>query len=350
MTAAGGDRAGHDPAAACRATGSPAGATARRAARPSSRSSCCSGSTPSTSSAATRSASCCPTSATTSASARRGFSTVVAFGLVGGLILAVPIGFLADRFNRVHIIIIGGIVLGMFSVLTGFAVTILMLAIARAGAELGRGVNDPAHNSLLADYYDIGVRPRVYSVHRSANSVGQALGPLLGGSSPTCLGWRVPFIFFAIPTAIFVILAFRLREPIRGHYERGAMGATGGASPPRTRRRRSRSRGASSGASARCAASSTPCRSSPLAIRRVAELVSLFYDEVFGSTRCSGASSPRWQSPCSSSDCFIGIPIATRFDADATPIGAEVPRRRDWRDRGRLGCASQARTSLWRSA
>ena len=33
--------------------------------------------------------------------------------------------------------------------------------IARAGAGLGRAVNDPVHNSLLADYYDIPVRPRV---------------------------------------------------------------------------------------------------------------------------------------------------------------------------------------------
>ncbi len=137
----------------------------------------------------------------------QGILTVVAFGLVGGLILALPIGFFADRFNRIHIIIIAGIVLGTFTVLTAFAVTIVMLAIARAGAELGRGVNDPVHNSLIPDYYDVGVRPRVYAVHRSANSVGQALGPLLGGIIAYFLGWRAPFLFFAIPTAIFVILA-----------------------------------------------------------------------------------------------------------------------------------------------
>ena len=39
-------------------------------------------------------------------------------------------------------------------------------------------------------------------------------------------GWRVPFIVFAFPTGIMVILALRLREPIRGHYERAAMGAS----------------------------------------------------------------------------------------------------------------------------
>ena len=80
------------------------------------------------------------------------------------------------------------------------------------------------HNSLIPDYYDIPVRPKVYAVHRSANALGQALGPLLGGVIAYCFGWRAPFIFFAIPTAIFVILALRLREPVRGHFERAEDG------------------------------------------------------------------------------------------------------------------------------
>ena len=35
----------------------------------------------------------------------------------------------------------------------------------------------------------------------------------------------MPFIVFAIPTFVFVVLAFRLQEPIRGAQERRAMGA-----------------------------------------------------------------------------------------------------------------------------
>ena len=38
-------------------------------------------------------------------------------------------------------------------------------------------------------------------------------------------GWRVPFIVFAVPTLIFVVLALRLQEPVRGAHERRAMGA-----------------------------------------------------------------------------------------------------------------------------
>ena len=79
----------------------------------------------------------------------QGILTVVAFGFVGALILALPIGFWADRFNRVRIIVIAGILLFTFSILTAIAVTVVMLAIARAGSELGRGFNDPVHNSLI---------------------------------------------------------------------------------------------------------------------------------------------------------------------------------------------------------
>jgi branched-chain amino acid transport system ATP-binding protein len=38
-------------------------------------------------------------------------------------------------------------------------------------------------------------------------------------------GWRAPFLVFALPTLVFVVLALRLREPVRGVHERRAAGA-----------------------------------------------------------------------------------------------------------------------------
>jgi hypothetical protein len=75
----------------------------------------------------------------------------------------------------------------VFSIMTGLAPTLLALGIARAGSGLGRAVNEPVHNSLLADYYDIPVRPgvrraplrqRPRPVHRPAG--GRDHGLLLG--------------------------------------------------------------------------------------------------------------------------------------------------------------------------
>jgi ABC-type branched-subunit amino acid transport system ATPase component/MFS family permease len=155
-----------------------------------------------------------------------GILWVVSLSLVGAIILALPIGFYADRIRRVPIVIGGASVWGAFSMLTGLANNLWTLGIARAGSGLGRAVNDPVHNSLIADYYDIPVRPRVYSVHRYANALGQFLGPLSAGLIAYAVGWRWPFIIFSIVTASFVIMAFRLREPMRGRYERRAMGVS----------------------------------------------------------------------------------------------------------------------------
>ena len=101
-----------------------------------------------------------------------------------------------------------------------------MLGIARAGSGIGKAVVDPTHNSLIADYYDIPSRPRVYSFHRAANAVGAIIGPLTAGIIAYRWGWRWPFIIFTFPTLIFVVLAWRLREPKRGVFERRAAGAS----------------------------------------------------------------------------------------------------------------------------
>jgi ABC-type branched-subunit amino acid transport system ATPase component/MFS family permease len=245
----------------------------------------------------------------------QGILTVVAFGFVGALILALPIGYWADRFNRVVILVIAGILLFTFTILTAIAVTVVMLAIARAGSELGRGFNDPVHNSLIPDYYDVGVRPRVYAVHRSANSVGQALGPLIGGVMAFFLGWRAPFFFFAIPIGIFVILALRLRDPVRGAHERRRMGASEEAigteeSPPswaeswrivwqvRTLRR---------------IFAALPFLA--LSIVGLLTLGSLFYQEVFGLNEVQRGIVAAVAEPAQIVGFIIGIPIATRLMA-----------------------------------
>ncbi len=153
------------------------------------------------------------------------FLLLVALGLVLGLLLSIPFGFAADRVKRLPIVIGGALAFGLFSALTGLATVVWMLVIARAGAGFGTAVSNPTHNSLLADYYEIPARPKVYAVHRAALAVGACLGPLLAGLLTSWFSWRVPFIVLLAPTLLFIALAFWLREPVRGHFEREAMGA-----------------------------------------------------------------------------------------------------------------------------
>ena len=151
--------------------------------------------------------------------------TLVALSSIVALALQVPIAQYADRARRVPLAILGALVWALFSGMTGLATGVIMLTIARSGSSLGKAVIDPTHNSLLADYYPIESRSRVFSTHRGANAVGSFVGPLSAGLLAFAFGWRLPFIVFVVPTVIFAFLALRLHEPVRGKWERLAAGA-----------------------------------------------------------------------------------------------------------------------------
>ena len=151
---------------------------------------------------------------------------LVALSSIAALVLQVPIAQYADRSKRVPLAIAGALVWALFSGMTGLAMGVVLLTVARSGSSIGKAVVDPTHNSLLADYYPIETRSRVYSAHRAANAVGAFVGPLSAGLLAYEFGWRTPFFVFVVPTLIFAFLALRLREPIRGRWERAATGAS----------------------------------------------------------------------------------------------------------------------------
>ena len=151
---------------------------------------------------------------------------LVALASIAALALQVPIAQYADRSKRIPLAIGGAIVWCLFSGMTGLAMGVVVLTIARSGSSIGKAVVDPTHNSLLADYYPIESRSRVFSAHRAANAVGSFVGPLSAGMLAYYFGWRTPFFVFMVPTIIFAVLAFKMREPIRGRWERAATGAS----------------------------------------------------------------------------------------------------------------------------
>jgi ABC-type branched-subunit amino acid transport system ATPase component/sugar phosphate permease len=152
--------------------------------------------------------------------------SIVALSSVAALALQVPIAQFADRSKRIPLVVVGALTWGMFSGMTGLATGLILLTIARSGSSLGKAVIDPTHNSLIADYYPIESRSRVYSFHRAANAVGAFVGPLSAGMLAFYFDWRVPFLVFVFPTVIFAVLALRMKEPTRGRWERHATGAS----------------------------------------------------------------------------------------------------------------------------
>lgn len=155
-----------------------------------------------------------------------GILTLVALTLLGAFLMQMPIAVWADRGNRVVITLLGAATWAAFSVMTGMSTAIWMLIVARAGAGIGRAVVDPTHSSLLSDWFPVDRRPAVFSFHRAANVLGQFAGPLLAGGIAYLTDWRVPFLVFAVPTVLLVVLGTRMKEPIRGAQERLAAGAS----------------------------------------------------------------------------------------------------------------------------
>jgi ABC-type branched-subunit amino acid transport system ATPase component/predicted MFS family arabinose efflux permease len=155
-----------------------------------------------------------------------GVLSLVAAAAVVGLALQVPIAQMADRRNRVRLMLLGAGVFAAFVFGTGLAISVWMLAIMRAGTGVGQATVGPTHNSLIADWYPINSRPRVYAFQFSSNAVGAFIGPILAGGLAAWLGWRAPFLVFPIPVVILIVAGLGLKDPSRGIQERLAMGVT----------------------------------------------------------------------------------------------------------------------------
>jgi ABC-type branched-subunit amino acid transport system ATPase component len=150
-------------------------------------------------------------------------AVVSSLALLGGVF----IGYWVDRAPRVKLALGGAAAWMVFSALTGLAPVVGVLLIARIGSALGKAVSDPVHQTLLSDYYEPVQRTKAFYYHRIANNTGQLAGPIIAGLLALYFGWRAPFIVFAVPTAILVVMGVsRLREPVRGFHERVAAGAS----------------------------------------------------------------------------------------------------------------------------
>jgi branched-chain amino acid transport system ATP-binding protein len=148
-----------------------------------------------------------------------GVLLIVAIAGAAGLACTLPVAVLADRMNRVRIALIGALIGAAFSIGVGLANSVVLVTVMLVGVYMGQAVIFPTHNSLLADYYPVPARPRVYSAHRGGYAIGVIAGVLIGAGLATLFSWRVPFVVFAVPIIIVVLIGTRLHEPTRGRHE-----------------------------------------------------------------------------------------------------------------------------------
>ncbi len=157
--------------------------------------------------------------------------TVVFIGTASGLFFAlgaIPLGWLADRRKRVPIVGTTSVLGALFTFATGAAVGSFMLFWTICLTGITKANDIAVHPSLIADNYPIGIRARMSAVMGLGQQILGNLSPLLVGLIANYAdhrtggheGWRWAFYILGIPGLLVAGLAFFIKEPPRGQYEK----------------------------------------------------------------------------------------------------------------------------------
>jgi len=134
--------------------------------------------------------------------------------------LGIPIAQLADRWNRRNLVAAALAVWSGMTALSGLAMNIWQLTLARIGVGIGEaGCSPPAH-SMIADYYPPEQRSIAMGFYTLGISMGIMIAYLAGGWVVENHGWRQAFFIVGLPGLILAaIVRFTVVEPQRGASE-----------------------------------------------------------------------------------------------------------------------------------
>ena len=144
--------------------------------------------------------------------------------------LALPAGWIADRYNRRRLMAAGIVGWSVMTALCGIAGGYWQLFLARMGVGIGEATLGPAATSTLSDYFNPERLPLAVGIFSAAPFIGMGLANIGGGplidyleSAPDqvlpVLGevysWQLVFLILGLPGIVFGFLMLTLREPAR---------------------------------------------------------------------------------------------------------------------------------------
>jgi MFS family permease len=142
--------------------------------------------------------------------------TLAAAFILSGVVVVLPSGYLADRHDRTRLISVVLASWGLVSGINALVRTFWQFLAVRIVLGAGETIDNPASQSLLADYYRPDARGRAFALQRVAPILGASVGLGLGGLVGTHLGWRWAFLVVGGPGSLLAVAMWRLPEPIRG--------------------------------------------------------------------------------------------------------------------------------------
>ncbi len=129
-------------------------------------------------------------------------------------------GWLSDRTGRRRPFVVWGYSLSSFAKpLLFFAMGWPLVLVSRFMDRFGKGLRTSARDAMIADSTDAPYRGKAFGFHRSMDSIGAIIGPLLALFFLTVLkeNMRIVFLIAFIPAALAVLtLAFFLKEASSG--------------------------------------------------------------------------------------------------------------------------------------
>jgi MFS family permease len=145
-------------------------------------------------------------------------------GLIGGLYFAlfycfisIPVGWLADKTNRVRVLSLACAIWSAATMACGFARTYPELVIARMTVGFGEAGGVPPSYAIISDYFPPNRRGTALSIYNLGPPIGAALGIAFGASIAAAFSWRHAFILLGAVGLIAAVVTFvMVREPKRG--------------------------------------------------------------------------------------------------------------------------------------
>jgi MFS family permease len=125
-------------------------------------------------------------------------------------------GALGDRRSRTRWIALGVFFWSLATAVSGLARNYWELIAARGAVGIGEASYGTIAPALLADYFPLRTRGRMFAVFYMAIPVGSALGYVLGGLIEHWYSWRAAFFVAGIPGLALAAWVLRLPDPPRG--------------------------------------------------------------------------------------------------------------------------------------
>jgi predicted MFS family arabinose efflux permease len=145
-------------------------------------------------------------------------------GRIGGLyfalfycLISLPVGWLADRTNRVRVLSFACALWSAATVACGFAATYPQLVAARMAVGVGEAGGVPPSYAIIADYFPPGRRGSALGLFNLGPPMGQALGVAFGASIAAAYSWRSAFVVLGAVGIVAAVMVYAfVREPVRG--------------------------------------------------------------------------------------------------------------------------------------